>query len=311
MIYDTWKADTDAITAAAIAQAGEAGLTIYPVKLPSGNLTYGLHKVGPGASKAIAGFKFDAKGRGTVIGAEIARSLAETLRINHKDHSWRLFNAIASARLKLPLANRGMDRDRYLIKACKKLRRVLAAEKALSNLLADNIENFERDEPPYPTFATTVHGRECREDSSARMKQHLKRAVLCSTKTSLKGYRARIKRVAEYERQIAALRKKYNLAALERRAAAYLERIEQLTIEIATLPAMTMLGTAWKASLTRPIYDLFCSMPEWLSELSLSIADDARMLGTGSALRDPTPEKAERYMAPQTPTEAYHAVAAE
>ncbi len=109
------------------------------------------------------------------------------------------------------------------------------------------------------------------------------------------------------EQELERLRKKHRLNFLERLSRLYSERLQSLALEISVIPAQTLVGMTAKASLVSAIHERGCHN-NYFDELALSLSNDARLLGTGCAMK---PARMRRATRPLSHAEAYHAVAAE
>lgn len=170
--------------------------------------------------------------------------------------------------------------DKELIALCQKAKSQLEEDHRHELLQVDIREVFESKQPKRPLDVRYVD----QERSSAEMKRMLRELTGAGAwppaKTS--EYKAGIQKIEAWEREVKALRDSTGLSDIERICNRLSIRSMTMVRKVAAMPALTMVGLASKAALLhywdRAGYGFSTTAIE---TLILSVADDARTLGTG------------------------------
>ena len=265
-----------------LTRARELGIMVFPSIFSSGTCALGLCAY-PGYSFSIGNERlaeeFGAELRASSDGtAAIFEALCEDFGLDPADAAFNdKVNAICRAR-----SEASNDGDTRLIELCTRAKRALEKDLEATNLLCDFEEKFEKIQPEKPTY-TSALGAVVREHDDARsMREALADGMAEWSRTAVKNYRARIANVVAYEKERDRVSREIGLTKAKAAASSAGYRVLALITDVAELPATTLLGMAHKAALL-PLWDkagygLSCSDGE---ALAYSIAEDARMLGTG------------------------------
>ena len=187
----------------------------------------------------------------------------------------------------IPAASPRPRDDRDLIALCKRAKRLLdqdieAEERAWRADVA-----FEASEPARPLVPD---GCGTTERPSKEMRAHLRAAVPCNGKAVLADYRARIAKVAAYERECLRLDKQLGVTRLRKAASLASDKAVAAIADLSEVQALTLEGMANKAALLSLWEKAGYGLDNEGRDLAFSIAQDARILGTGG-LRGGSPAR--------------------
>lgn len=262
----------------------KSGMIIYPVIMPSDRRTFGLTTPGQtgfgrksmeAEKRHRAAYDADPNASRRVFDA-----LCEDLGVDPADPNFNHHvNAICAHE---DIIRQG---DKHLMARCRAATRLLEKDLAATNLLCDVTAKYEALKPDRPTVPNLNMNVAIDEGDSAAMKQKLPGIAECNSKAVVDAYRTRIAAVVAWEKECARLDREIGYSRADIAASIASNRATTIVEEIACITAKTLVGMAAKASLLLLWKKAGYGLHDSGEELALSIAEDARMLGTGDALR--------------------------